>query len=61
MDTNQGIVILKQQLEEMIEKSAVNIRHITRCWVDKQIRPPVFQISSFTASNKKEVEKVRPS
>ena len=41
--------------------SAVNIRHITRCWVDKQFRPPVFQISSFTTSNKKEVEKVRPS
>jgi hypothetical protein len=41
--------------------SAVNIRNITRCWVDKQSRPPVFQISSFTTSNKKEVEKVRPS
>ena len=41
--------------------SAVNIRHITRCWVDKQFRPPVFQISSFTTSSKKEVEKVRPS
>jgi hypothetical protein len=41
--------------------SAVNIRHITRCWVDKQFRSPVFQISSFTTSNKKEVEKVRPS
>jgi len=41
--------------------SAVNIRHITRCWVEKQFRPPVFQISSFTTSGKKEVEKVRPS
>ena len=41
--------------------SAVNIRHITRCWVDKQFRPSVFQISSFTTSSKKEVEKVRPS
>ena len=41
--------------------SAVNIRHITRCWMDKQFRPPVFQISSFTTSSKKEVEKVRPS
>ena len=37
--------------------SAVNIRHITRCWVEKQFRPPVFQISSFTTK----VEKVRPS
>ena len=41
--------------------SAVNIRHITRCWVDKQFRPSVFQISSFTTSSKKEVKKVRPS
>ena len=37
--------------------SAVNIRNITRCWVDKQSRLPVFQISSFTTK----VEKVRPS
>lgn len=37
--------------------SAVNIRHITRYWVDKQLRSPVFQISSFTTK----VEKVRPS
>ena len=41
--------------------SAVNIRNITRCWVDKQSRPPAFQIPSFTTSGKKEVEKVRPS
>ena len=41
--------------------SAVNIRNITRCWVEKQSRPPAFQISSFTTSGKKEVEKVRPS
>uniref|UniRef100_A0A6C0HTT7 Transposase n=1 Tax=viral metagenome TaxID=1070528 RepID=A0A6C0HTT7_9ZZZZ len=41
--------------------SAVNIRNITRCWVEKQSRPPAFQISSFTTSSKKEVEKVRPS
>jgi hypothetical protein len=41
--------------------SAVNIRNITRCWTDKQSRPPAFQIPSFTTSGKKEVEKVRPS
>jgi len=41
--------------------SAVNIRNITRCWLENQSRPAAFQISSFTTSNKKEVEKVRPS
>ena len=41
--------------------SAVNIRNITRCWVEKQSRPLAFQISSFTTSGKKEMEKVRPS
>jgi len=41
--------------------SGVNIRNITRCWIEKQERNPAFQISSFTASIKKEVEKVRPS
>ena len=41
--------------------SAVNIRNITRCWVEKQTRPPAFQISSFTCSALAEREKVRPS
>ena len=41
--------------------SAMNIRELTRSWVDNQFRPEVFKISSFTTSNKKEVEKVRPS
>ena len=41
--------------------SAVNIRELTRSWVENQFRPEVFKISSFTTSNKKEVEKVRPS
>jgi hypothetical protein len=41
--------------------SAVNIRNITRCWLEKQSRPSAFQIPSFTTSGKKEVEKVRPS
>ena len=41
--------------------SAVNIRNITRSWVDNQTRPTAFQILSFTTSGKKEVEKVRQS
>jgi hypothetical protein len=41
--------------------SAVNIRSITKDWIETQKRNPAFQISSFTTSNKKEVEKVRPS
>jgi hypothetical protein len=41
--------------------SAVNICSITKDWIETQKRNPAFQISSFTTSNKKEVEKVRPS
>lgn len=41
--------------------SAVNIREITRTWINSQTRPVAFKISSFTTSSKKEVEKVRPS
>jgi hypothetical protein len=41
--------------------SAVNIRNITRCWLEKQSRPPAFQIPSFTRFAKAEQEKVRPS
>ena len=41
--------------------SAVNIRSITKDWIETQKRNPAFQISSFTASNKNEAEKVRPS
>jgi hypothetical protein len=41
--------------------SAVNIRNITRCWIETQKRNPAFQISSFTSSGKKEEEKIRPS
>jgi hypothetical protein len=41
--------------------SAVNIRNITKCWIETQKRNPAFQISSFTSSNKKEEEKIRPS
>ena len=41
--------------------SAANIRSITKTWIETQKRNPAFQISSFTTSNKKEVEKVRPS
>ena len=41
--------------------SAVNIRSITKTWIETQKRNPAFQISSFTTYNKKEVEKVRPS
>ena len=41
--------------------SAVNIRNITKCWIEKQERNHAFKISSFTTSNKTEVEKVRPS
>jgi len=41
--------------------SAVNIRSITKDWIETQKRNPAFQISSFTTSNKREVEKVRPS
>jgi len=41
--------------------SAVNIRNITKCWIEKQERNPAFQISSFTSSGKKEEEKIRPS
>ena len=38
--------------------SAVNIRSITRCWIEKQERNPAFKISFFTTSK---VEKVEPS
>ena len=41
--------------------SAVNIRSITKTWIETQKRNPAFQISSFTTSCNKEVEKVRPS
>jgi len=41
--------------------SAVNIRRITRTWIETQKRDPAFQISSFTRSAKAEREKVRPS
>ena len=41
--------------------SAVNIRNITKSWIEKQERNPAFQISSFTSSGKKEEEKIRPS
>ena len=41
--------------------SAINIMNITKCWIEKQNRPLCFQISSFTTTNNKEVEKVRPS
>jgi len=41
--------------------SAINIMNLTKCWIDRQERPACFQISSFTTSNTKEVEKVRPS
>jgi hypothetical protein len=41
--------------------SAVNIRNITKCWIETQKRNPAFQISSFTSSCKKEEEKIRPS
>jgi hypothetical protein len=33
--------------------SAVNIRDITKCWINTQSRPSCFQISSFTSSNTK--------
>jgi hypothetical protein len=41
--------------------SAVNIRSITKDWIETQKRNPAFQISSFTTSGNKGVEKVRPS
>lgn len=43
--------------------SAVNIMKLTTLWIEKQQRPCEFQKtnSSFTISNKKEVEKVRQS
>jgi hypothetical protein len=41
--------------------SAVNIRNITKCWIETQKRNPAFQISSFTSSRNKEEEKIRPS
>jgi hypothetical protein len=41
--------------------SAVNIREITRIWINNQTRPEAFKIPSFTISSKTEVEKVRPS
>jgi hypothetical protein len=44
--------------------SSINIMKLTKCWIEKQIRPIEFhnKISSFTSSNeKKEEEKVRPS
>ena len=41
--------------------SAINIMNLTDNWIKNQERPLCFQISSFTSSNKKEDEKVRPS
>jgi hypothetical protein len=41
--------------------SAVNIRSITKTWIETQKRNPAFQISSFTCSALVEKEKVRPS
>jgi len=42
--------------------SSINIMNLTKWWVEKQQRPPQFQISSFTCSNtKEEQEKVRLS
>ena len=41
--------------------SSINIMKLTSCWIEKQERPLCFQTSSFTSSNKKEEEKVRPS
>ena len=41
--------------------SSINIMNLTKSWIEKQERPLCFQISSFTTSDKKEVEKVRPS
>jgi len=43
--------------------SAINIMKLTKLWIEKQQRPCEFQKtnSSFTISNKKEVEKVRQS
>ena len=42
--------------------SSINIMNLTKWWIEKQQRPPQFQISSFTCSNtKEEQEKVRPS
>jgi hypothetical protein len=41
--------------------SDINIMNLGKCWIYKQQRPNEFCISSFTISNKKEMEKVRPS
>jgi hypothetical protein len=42
--------------------SSINIMNLTKWWIEKQQRPPQFQISSFTCSNtKEEQEKVRLS
>jgi hypothetical protein len=43
--------------------SAINIMKLTKLWIEKQERPCEFQKtnSSFTISNKKEMEKVRQS
>jgi hypothetical protein len=41
--------------------SSINIMNLTKSWIEKQERPLCFHISSFTTSDKKEVEKVRPS
>ena len=42
--------------------SSINIMNLTKWWIEKQQRPPQFQISSFTSSNtKEEQEKVRLS
>ena len=41
--------------------SAINIKNITKCWIEKQERPACFNISSFTMLQNDNVEKVRPS
>ncbi len=41
--------------------SSINIMKLTQSWIQKQERPLCFQISSFTGSNEKERDKVRPS
>jgi hypothetical protein len=40
--------------------SSINIMNLTKWWIEKQERPPQFQMSSFTSSVKEE-EKVRQS
>ena len=63
--------ILEEELQKTKDELSKTKEHLkkytapsnkkTKTWIETQKRNPAFQISSFTTSGNKEVEKVRPS